>query len=596
MSGSGTALSHHDRRRWEWLALLGVSLVAVILGWVGFLDYDGVTGRGWARHVRAAYETVQLFVLHAPHFEKPVQLKLYLACYLAAGASLWTVGGALWRVYAVEFHQLRLGFLKDHVVVCGAGSRGVALVRDFVSRGPGRRPQTVVVIEKDANAPGLRICEDLGVPCLVADASERGTLRTAGVASAGSLVVTCAGDGLNLNIALGARQIVEASRTGGGPLRCYVQLENPFLRAQARQNNLIATAGGRFELSTVGLDLHENSARQLFSNNPLDWGPIAEDSPVRVLLVIFGLGRMGESVLLQAARTGHFANRLRMRVVVVDREAGAREAGLRERYPRLSEICELEFHSRDANDPTLAAWADQLACGEGFMPTLVAALPSDTLNLALALRLGRSEGIRAKGCPIRARMSSRHGAAELVSDPGQREMVGGRVTLFGMLEDACNRETLQESRLDTLARGIHEDYARHAPKRAGTPGNPSKVDSWEELTEDFKGSNRAAADHIEVKLRAAGLHSVRQGEPGEPVEGFSREQVEVLARMEHERYCAQRWLDGWNYAPGNSNAAAKTNPTLVPWEKLSEDQRDKDREQVRNIPRVLASVGLSIRR
>ncbi|MGD1030695.1 MAG: NAD-binding protein [Opitutaceae bacterium] len=590
-------MTHRDRPRWHWWVLLAGSAGAMVFGVWGFLDYDQLAlaeaqplFRG--QHLaRAFYETLQLFALHAPHFERSMNIPLYVACYLATIVSLWTVLGIFQRVYSTELHHFRLSYYRNHVVICGAGWRGLALARDYSSREGERRGDKVVVIERDPHAPGLQVCDELGVPYVLADASDPRALRAAGAGRARLLIATCTDDGLNLKIALNARQIVESFRPQDGPLKCYIQLSNRYLRTMARQKHLIADSRGRIEISTVGLDVYENGARRLFNRYPLDWRPIRHDSPLQALLLIFGLGDMGESVLLQAARIGHFANRRRLRIIVVDREATKRQAELKSRYPRLGDICDVEFHNLDVNDPTLIAWAEHMSGEAQSLATLVLSLPGDALNLALALNLGQSDGVRANGCQIRVRMSSNSGLAALLSETRQRELFGDQIRPFGMLEEACNKEALEETQLDALARGIHADYVAQQAKSGQAA--PYGV-AWEDLSEEAKGSNRDAADHIEIKLRAVGLRSVNQGDAAEPVTEFSPEQIEVLARMEHERYCAQRMLAGWTPGP-KRDVVKKTNPTLVPWADLSEAERKKDSDQVQLIPRILAAVGRSIR-
>jgi len=601
MSESGSTISHHDRPRWYWGLLLLFTIIAMVSGVIGFHLYDATPrvahafrGEPW---LRALYETIQLFLLHTPHLDKEVNGPLYCACYLAGIISLLTVLGVFGRIYATEFHHIRLSFRRNHVIICGAGWRGLALARDFSSRKGDGRADTVVVVEKDANAPGLRVCDHLGIIYLIADASNPRVLRTAGVGRARLIIATCTDDGLNLAIAHSARQVVEKVRPPGQPLTCYVQLSNPYLRTMARQKKLIAATGGCIALSTMGLDIYENGARALFASHRLDWSPIRRDSPLQVLLLIFGLGEMGESVLLQAARIGHFANGRPLRAIVVDREAAARQADLAIRYPKLGDICELEFHSRDANDPTVAAWADHVSRAANCVPTVVLTLPSDALNLALALDLSQfknPKGREEPDYPIRVRMPSRFGMAELLDDPRQHEIFGDRIRPFGMLEDVCNRRALEESELDTLARGFHDDYVAQQRKKPIQDQDPRKLVPWEDLTEDIKGSNRAAADHIEIKLRAIGYRLVKTGDTADPVRAFSPEELELLARMEHERYCAQRWLAGWRYDPSESDPIAKTNPTLVPWDNLSEREREKDRDQVAAMPQVLDTIGLAI--
>ena len=88
----------------------------------------------------------------------------------------------------------------------------------------------------------------------------------------------------------------------------------------------------------------------------------------------------------------------------------------------------------------------------------------------------------------------------------------------------------------------------------------------------YVAANRALADHIAVK-RWDAAHGALQGEP----------LVEALAQVEHRRWCAERLLAGWAPAmpPQQRDNARRLHPCLVPWAKLDDESREKDREQVR---------------
>ena len=62
--------------------------------------------------------------------------------------------------------------------------------------------------------------------------------------------------------------------------------------------------------------------------------------------------------------------------------------------------------------------------------------------------------------------------------------------------------------------------------------------------------------------------------------------------MEHQRWVDQRRLDGWT--PGQKDIEAKTTPYLVPWDHLSEEVKELDRQTVRGLPAFLARAGYQI--
>ena len=72
------------------------------------------------------------------------------------------------------------------------------------------------------------------------------------------------------------------------------------------------------------------------------------------------------------------------------------------------------------------------------------------------------------------------------------------------------------------------------------------------------------------------------------------ERMETLARQEHDRWMNDLIRDGWTYSAGVKDPTRKTHPLLVTWEELDEPEREKDRDSIRAIPRMLARVGYAL--
>jgi hypothetical protein len=73
------------------------------------------------------------------------------------------------------------------------------------------------------------------------------------------------------------------------------------------------------------------------------------------------------------------------------------------------------------------------------------------------------------------------------------------------------------------------------------------------------------------------------------------DELEQLARCEHDRWMRALIADGWTYSSASKDANLKTHPLLVAWEELDEPEREKDRDAIRAIPRMLARVGYSLK-
>ncbi|MDX6645409.1 MAG: hypothetical protein QOK40_1136, partial [Miltoncostaeaceae bacterium] len=68
--------------------------------------------------------------------------------------------------------------------------------------------------------------------------------------------------------------------------------------------------------------------------------------------------------------------------------------------------------------------------------------------------------------------------------------------------------------------------------------------------------------------------------------------VELLARLEHERWCAARIAAGWGR--GARDDAARRHPDLVSWDELGERSRELNRLFARALPRLLVRAGFQV--
>lgn len=157
----------------------------------------------------------------------------------------------------------------------------------------------------------------------------------------------------------------------------------------------------------------------------------------------------------------------------------------------------------------------------------------------------------------------------------------------------------------------HELLAPYAGRRRDpAPTSPSLV-AFENLPERDKEQNRDLIRDIPAKLAVAG-HVMRQAPPGGPVAQFSREEVELLAEQEHDRWVLLKLAQGWSFAPRRHDEGRR-HPDLVPWRELGHDERirrygtesaarigpgtlpeeekEKDRLLIRRIGEILALTG-----
>jgi hypothetical protein len=123
-------------------------------------------------------------------------------------------------------------------------------------------------------------------------------------------------------------------------------------------------------------------------------------------------------------------------------------------------------------------------------------------------------------------------------------------------------------------------------------GSSSSHVPWEHLSETLRDANRHVADHAPAKLWLLGLLDVEKAQSAESplIDG---DLLEFVARVEHQRWVAERALAGWTFAATRDDRF-KHHPSLAPWDALNEDEKEKDRAVVRGLPSLYARVGRAL--
>jgi uncharacterized membrane protein len=153
-------------------------------------------------------------------------------------------------------------------------------------------------------------------------------------------------------------------------------------------------------------------------------------------------------------------------------------------------------------------------------------------------------------------------------------------------------ERLARAIHDTYARAIHQAYLEAAIDDGELPGSRPALHRWDELPDDLKEANRAQARHVGEKLARLGCIMVPTFDPSLTF-ALDDDELQVLARLEHERWMIERMTQGYVYGPVREG---RFHPDLLPWDQLSDEARAKDIEAVRNIPTMLAEEGFQILR
>lgn len=573
----------------QWWAIAALGLAAMILGFIGFRDYQVAVGAS-ASFWEVLYRDVQLFVLEsgAVDDESAVPVSLQIARLLAPAVA----GVALVRAFAPLFRDelqgLRFRLAGGHVVVCGLGRKGLLLSRSLREQG-----YRVVAIERDEDNDRIETARVAGVPVFVGDATDATTLRRAGTRGARYVVAVCGGDGVNAEIAVTTHRLL-AGRTE--PLVFLAHVTDPRLCALLQGHVLAAPGQGPIRLDFF--NVYERGAQALLLRHP----PFPDDDPPGVVpsphLLVVGLGRLGAGLVVQAARNwsagDHGADR-RLCVTVVDLHAESKVRSLLIRHPEVGEVCDLVGVTLDVETPEFQQGA--LLDGDAVPVTSAyVCFDSDARSLETALVLHHR--LSERSVPIVMRAVTEAGLPALLRQRTDDELQG--LHAFALLDRTCDADLLLGGTTEVIARALHDVYRRareHAGWSFGTELDETRrtdpaLAPWDELPEDLRESNRDQSAHTPVKLQAVGCELEELAIWCERPFSFADDEVEALAEMEHARWVDERKRQGW--LPGPRDPSGKRTPYLVAWAELSDDVREFDRAFVRSLPAILAKLGYRI--
>jgi voltage-gated potassium channel Kch len=500
------------------------------------------------------------------------------AFVMVAGIGTLGLFTAAIAAYLIKFDRLdalRVRMLRDHVVICGLGETGALLAQAFRREG-----YPVLALEKAEDNPHVAAAREAGAAVLVGDATRPEVLGRARLEQAKHVVMVAGRDATNVEIAAQARAL---SRGGGRTLGASAHIDNRDLWYAVRSWD-IGTAD-RFRLEFFNLT--ELGARALLAR----FSPFSLDGGRTPHVLIVGLNALTEHLIGHLVRQWQDvdgASRPTLPIAVVDPAPGSAVRDLHHRHPGLATLASVAVHEIDLRSSEFERAPFLFDSDRRCVITAAYVCVSDE-GLALASALLLLNHLRQYNVPVVVCMSREAGLAALLRAVDSQGSGVEHLRVFSLLDQACRPEFVLRGVNEVLARALHQDYLL----RASTDHNPAAV-PWDDLPLELKEANRTQADHIAVKLEAAGCHLVPLTAIERNTFAFTPAEVERLAEMEHERWLAERRALGWTAGP--RDLQKKTNPNLVPWAELDDTAREMNRSSVRQLPLFLNRAGFTAHR
>jgi hypothetical protein len=572
---------------YQWQIVLVILISSLALGYIGFYKYSRSIGE-----VRSPtdllYLTIQLTTLESGAVSGPVSWELEVARLLVPLVTAYTALLAAAVLFRRQLQMIRLWYIRRHVVICGLGEKGWLLASQLKHIG-----RDVVVIEVESSNPKNGLCRENGIVVVEGDAADLPILRKAAIHRASHLVSVCGDDGVNAEVAMAARELSSGRKSG--TLNCKIHITNPQLCELLRKQEFGFETFPTFRLEMF--NIYKRGATTLLSKYPpFDDEKGKKSTPPHILVI--GVGRLGENLIIQAARSWYetrTADQGLLRITVVDKDAEKKVTKLQTRFPKLPCSCSL-FPVQMNLEGSQMLEADFLSnnSGKHDVGSIYICIKNQILGLQLALEL--QQRMYQDKPSIVVRLKENSGIARLLSNSQQSEMSFQNIYPFDFLHRTCTPDLVLGGMHEILARTIHEDYLRRRLDEGVQMDQKRSMAHWYELPEDLRESNRRQVDHIRLKLHAAGYGIKPLSDWDAANYQFSKSEVEKMAKMEHKHWMQERMRNGWIFATGPEDAKNKTHPDLVPWERLPESVKEKDRQPTIKLPKLLAQADFQVYR
>ena len=528
---------------------LGVSLIplSLFLGYIGYRSLDDA----YMSVADSVFGAIQLFFLDAETDldQPPVALNVArftapLSLAIATFAAIVALAGQRIRRVILRWRG------RDHVVIVGLSETGTELARSLREQG-----RKVVVLEADPAHPALPEVESRGAIVVLGDARQPAVLKRCRVDTAKQVVVNTGHDSINVEVCEVLTRMVRRGTT------VHAAIDDEALWSVLGRVQVEETS------STGSFDFFHADDRKAAAFIDVVDRSLQETSSE---VYLSGEGALAQRVLLRWCQR------------------------------RLAEGTRVTVHVSSA---TYAAAVDPVLATRPL-----AGVRGQHLRGGAGIVHGEP-GLHREGSDGHALSAALSMAAErhvdhvfvcstLPQGRGVLDLKGVSNKIHLVPAGSAFREPesfFAHSWIDVMAAARHEDYCAAERLRGITSrDNPSLV-AWDELPSSLKDSNRHFAVAVGSVLGELGAALVPLSGPLDPAAmPVGPERMETLARQEHDRWMSDLIRDGWTYSAGVKDPTRKTHPLLVTWEELDEPEREKDRDSIRAIPRMLARVGYAL--
>ncbi len=358
-------------------------------------------------------------------------------------------------------------------------------------------------------------------------------------------------------------------------LRLIVRIESREMTSLFRSNAIFESneyKASKIEIKTYSF--FEECATKLFDDNFID----GDDNKIinsndEYSIIIAGDGELAKKIVYEAAKIAHLPNENILNIYLLSSQADRLLESLIKNHTHL-ESPTLKIHTKLLSHEKATYFSDDIWHIKNLTNAIIC-YDDEDLNLEITAALQSRTFLREKELTTKILFG--------VFNQGSIAKIIAEDTLqyknfipFGSSELILTKESIFDDTNNLIAKfinyaywGLTEEGAYRPNNRLGT--HMKRInDKWFSTTHSDQLSSLAQAKHIKMKLKALGLTSFPSSKPTEELlaknriileskfsidyqgnyafpESFNSTLFDKMIRMEHNRWDAYHFLNGWEY-------------------------------------------------
>lgn len=577
-------------------------MIAGILGFFGFVL--GVYGFTPIADLEALsdvlYKTLQMAVLEfgetrVVNGEPEIVLAHHLSrILLPAALSIAVIQGILSAIHR-RGGSVMLRFLwKDHVVICGSGFLASEIAKAHLSGGGSDKVALAYSGSEDNQLINSLI--DDGAVVLCEDPSTHDAMVRLSLNRARVIYIVSDDEQTNLRLFSAITAFINETKNLPEKPVCLLHCHNRILGQRVLDTYLNKSHGANSDLIEVRpFNPWRESARALYQKlGPDVFHPIRRDTLYEPHAIIIGRNRFSEQLIDQGAFLGHYIGDKKLRITLLGAQS---DEWLREtliRHPALNPKMPIGFWSEEEKDlvPVINLEADAredytqfFLEGKGHVEHSVIYICIDSLPDALEIAQSVAHvTVKTKSPIVVCAPEVEENWIDLPHAPlpATDEVMASRVYGFSTTGNALRlqgHERFVREELDAQATALHRAFTGQNGSKNRSDCNKQNTAEGSPFFEWMRESSRQAVSHLVIKARAVG----KESELKTPnfFESLTQEETNLLSRMEHQRWCAERLMYGWRF--GTRDNKNLRHPDLKKFDALDAKAQKKDETIVKSL-------------